>query len=152
MINIPPRILLSTLTEPCILFFKDINFDPSAPPHFYVTLPIPQKALFVISIITSQVKKRIDYYAYTGKKEAINSLVFIDQHTFSFLTSQSIIDCNRAEFLTLEDFILKIDNRIACEMKASVIPKYLIDNVVKAICESPLVPSKTKNIILSVYG
>ena len=151
MIEIVPEKILPFITEPCVLFFKDTKFDPLAPPHFYIVFPIPQKSLFITSIITSRTQKRINYY-YRSNLKALESLIEIDQATFSFLSRPSAIDCNQSELLTYNDFIDRIDKDTSLDIKANSISKDLTKKIIEAISNSPLVLPRIKNLLKITYG
>jgi hypothetical protein len=116
--DLPPEVLLNSIRDFCILYFKDVNHAKEAPPHFYITFPIKDDLNLIICIITSQIGSKEKYYKRTNPK-AIKSLIPIDSNIFSFLdrNKKSIIECNQAEFLSKEELVKRIDPNGPCEIK-----------------------------------
>ena len=142
--EIPPGVLLNSIKDFCILYFKDVKHTKEAPTHFYVAFPVKDDLNLIICIITSQIESREKYYKNTNLK-AVKSLVPIDRNIFSFLNKKSIIDCNRAELLSKEELERRIDG--PCEIKERKIPLYLKREVGSAIIQSPLIASYVKRLI-----
>ena len=99
--EIPPGVLLNSIKDFCILYFKDVKHTKEAPTHFYVAFPVKDDLNLIICIITSQIESRERHYKRTNPK-GIKSLVPIDNSIFSFLdrNKESIIDGNQSEFLS----------------------------------------------------
>jgi len=143
VIQIPPRVVLQSLQDWCILHFKDISHDPTAPSHWYFTIPINPGALFVLCIITSQVEKRVYYYQKINPKAA-QSLVRLEARSFSFLPKESLIDCNKTELLTIEEIERRIKKDVGLDIENPEIPSALKQKIKAAIINSPLVPKSIK--------
>jgi hypothetical protein len=146
--DLPPAVLLNSIKDFCILYFKDVNHAEEAPPHFYITFPIKDDLNLIICIITSQIGSKRKYYKRTNPK-AIKSLIPIDSNIFSFLDRKrgSIIECNQAELLSKEELIKRIDPNGPCEIKERKIPSYLKRDVCSAIIQSPLIAPYVKKFI-----
>lgn len=147
--EIPPEITLPNIEKACILFFKDLRFDPSAPPHFYITIPLEPGKIFVLCIITSQIEKRRNYYS-KGNPEALNSLIIIEKGYFNFLRKDSLIDCNQTEILTRRQFLERIDMEFGLEIKLNYLPFNLGKEILNAIVKSPLISQKVKDMISKI--
>ena len=68
--------------------FKNKNYDKEAPPHFHIALKTIQDEYLVLSMITSQVEKKIRYYTLTNR---------------SLLDSVLIINCDDIDILEKEN-------------------------------------------------
>jgi hypothetical protein len=79
--DLPPEVLLNSINDFCILYFKDVNHAKEAPPHFYVAFPINDGLNLIICIITSQIGSKRKYYKRTNPK-AIKSLIPINSNIF----------------------------------------------------------------------
>jgi hypothetical protein len=152
-VNIPPEIVLNSIDDFSILFFKDTSHEVTAPPHFWVIFPVSPVLRFSISIITSKVEKRKSYYSRVSSK-AVTALVEIGNDVFSFLDrdKKSIIDCNRMELLSKEELKKKIDPAGPCEIKTikEKFPPFLKKNIFCAINQSPLISPDIKKVIKSI--
>ena len=105
-----------------------------------------------MSIITSQIEKRVEYYRKTNPK-ALRSLVEISNDIFDFLTKESIIDCNHMELLSREELIKRIDPAVPCQIKTrpGEMPRFLKRKIFSAIDQSPLLSPATKKIIKGIH-
>ena len=150
--DLPPAVILNTIDNFCILFFKDTRQDPKAPPHFYVIFPVNLALRFSVSIITSQIRKREEYYRKTNTK-ALRSLVKMNNDIFDFLAKESIIDCNHMELLSKEELIKRIDPSVPCQIKihSGEMPSFLKREIFSAIDQSPLLSTTTKKIIKGIH-
>lgn len=97
--KVPPEVAINTISSPCVCHFKDTRHPDDSPPHFYIIIPVNSATDLVVCIITSKRKKRIDYYERIKKQKAVNSLVKINRGTFSFLSEECVVECNRAELV-----------------------------------------------------
>ena len=149
--DIPPAVILNSINDFCILFFKDAAHDPNAPPHFWVIFPVSLILRFSMCIITSQ-DKRVNFYRKTNAK-ALKSLVKITNDIFAFLTKESVIDCNRMELLSKEELLKRIDPKGPCEIKAisEKFPSFLKREIFSAIDQSPLISSDIKKTIKKIH-
>lgn len=143
MIQIPPQVILGSLQEWCTLHFKDVKHSPAAPPHWYFTIPVDPGTLFVICIATSQVEKRGYYYQETNPKAA-QSLVRLEANCFPFLPKETLIDCNKAEMLSVEELRRRINPDVGLSIQNPEISKNLKKRIIAAIDNSPLIPNKIK--------
>lgn len=146
--QIPPIVILDSITDFCVLFFKDKTHLDNAPPHFYLTFPVNKDSALIICIFTSQINKRRNYYNAVNKK-AVNCLITVNNDIFRFLDREgSIIDCNRAELISKEELIPRIDvTKYNCEIKTRDVPEFLKKDVKTAIIRSPLIEKRLKKII-----
>ena len=150
MVKLPNDVILNFISkEFCICWFKDLNHNPEAPPHFYVNIPIKKKYCLLLCIITKQLSKRIKYYS--NKPTAIAALVKISNSDLHILNKKfdSCIDCNSAELFTIVELIDRIDPRYDIEIKMNnnEIPDELKSKIVNAINISPLVRRYIKDLI-----
>jgi len=151
-VDLPPAIILDTISDFCILYFKDTKHDPEAPPHFWVIFPVNPVTRFSMTIITSQIGKRKKYYQENNK--ALKCLVKITNDIFDFLNREreSVIDCNKTELLSKEELIKRIDPMGPCEIKTiGKFPSFLKRGIFSAIDQSPLIPPATKKIIKDIH-
>ena len=151
---IPPEVILNSIDDFSILFFKDSTQDVNAPPHFWVIFPVSPVLRFSISIITSKVEKRKIYYSRTNTK-ALKALVEIGNDIFSFLDRkiESVIDCNRMELLSKDELKKRIDPSGPCEIKTvnEKFPPFLKKNIFSEIDQSPLIPPDIKKAIKNIH-
>ncbi len=147
MIEMPPEVVIDVITSPCICFFKDTKFKDDAPPHFYIIIPVNEASDLILSMITSKISSRVKYYSNTNKPEAVNSLVKINKETFSFLTRESVVECNQAEVIPKGQMKNKIDKEHGFSFKAPEIPILLLEEIKEAIRSSPLVSNYIKKLL-----
>ena len=145
--DLPPEVLLNSITDFCVIYFKDKQHIKDAPPHFYVTFPIKDDLTLIICIITSQVKTQREYYGRVNPK-AGNCLIPVT-NIFSFLDrdKKSVIDCNKAELLSKEELRKRIASDVPLKIKERTIPSYLKRDVRSAIIQSPLIAPYVKRFI-----
>jgi len=146
--DLPPSLILGSISDFCVLFFKDKNHDKDAPPHFHIVFPVSDDAGLIVTIITSQIDKRRKYYS--DKEAALHSLVGINNDVFEFLKQKSIIDCNHAELLTKSELINRIDRSHEWHIKSRKIPLFLKREVCAAIKGSPLISPYVKKLVKEV--
>lgn len=144
--DLPPAIVLRSIEDFAVVFFKDRTHEDAAPPHFYVIFPVSETLRFSVNIITSQVSKRSEYYERVNRK-ALLSLVFLKAEDFSFLNRESVVDCNRMEIFTIEELVKRIDPRGEFDLKTRIVPDHIKDQIFRAIEKSPLIPQAMKSII-----
>lgn len=146
--RLPPKLVLDSIDDFCVLFFKDVTHTIDAPPHFYLTFPVTKDSTLIICIFTSQIDKNKNYYNRANKK-AVDCLLTVNNAIFEFLTEEdSVIDCNRAELLSKEELRMRIDTRHHdCEIKTRTVPDFIRKDVMSAIIRSPLIDGKLKKII-----
>lgn len=151
MIDIPPRIVIDSINDFCIFFFKDLNHNENAPPHFHIVFPVYNETGLIVTIITKQIDKRKDYYLRGPKGEdAVKAFVYVDNNIFNFLNKPSIVDCNRAELLTKTELLKRIDFKQELNIKCREIPQFLKKEICAAIKISPLIPPNIKKIVKEV--
>jgi hypothetical protein len=150
-VDLPPAVILSSINDFCILFFKDTKHEPEAGPHFWVIFPVSPALRFSVSIVTSQIDKRKKYYQMNNK--ALKCLVKISNDIFAFLNKESVIDCNRMELLSKEELIKRVDPTGPCEIKTTErFPSFLRREIFSAIDQSPLISPDIKKIIKGIQG
>lgn len=141
--DLPNEVIISSIKSFCVCHFKDVKHNPDAKPHFYVNVPVNESSSLLLCIITSQIENRKNYYSKTNKK-ALNSLVYVDNMTLSFLSKESVIDCNQPELIGRHELIKMVDPKYGIEMKASQIPLNLQKKIIQAIQNSPVVKKYIK--------
>ena len=82
-----------------VYLFRNKNYDKNAPAHFHIALKTNQDEYLVLSMITSQVEKRIRYYTLTNKS-LVKSVIIIDSNDIDILEKESCIDCNEPIYST----------------------------------------------------
>ena len=143
--DLPPHVVVNSINDPCVIHFKDIKHDETAPAHFYIVLPAPGNKGMVICIITSQLDKKINYYERVNKK-AITSLVHTEQRDLAFLNpnKRSLIDCNNAELLSKGQLNHRVDASHGIKVAQREIPSSLVAKVKDAVLNSPIVKPNVK--------
>ena len=143
MNKVPVRVALLSIQDWCVLHFKDVTHDRAAPAHWFLTIPVNPGALFLLCIITSQVEKRVHYYHKINPKAA-QSVVRLEARRFSFLPKESLIDCNAAELLSIEELEKRVNRGKGLKIEAQQIPAELKKRIKSAIINSPLVSPAIK--------
>ena len=143
--DLPPHVVVNSIDDPCVVHFKDIKHDETAPAHYYIVLPVPGDKGVVICIITSQLDKKISYYERVNKK-AIAGLVHPDQHDLAFLNPEkrSIIDCNSAELLSKGQLNHRVDASHGIKIEQREVSVGLVAKVKNAVLNSPVVRPNVK--------
>lgn len=90
-------------------------------------------------MITSQINKQIAFYQSTRKPKAADCLVRIDNNIFSRLNKPSIIECNKTEYLNIDEIVHKVEEAKGFVIYNETIPTYLRKEIVSAISSSPLI-------------
>ena len=146
--DLPPEVLLNSIRDYCVIYFKDRQHRQDAPPHFYLTFPIKDDLSLIICLITSQVEKQSEYYRRTNTK-AEQCLIQVSNDIFAFLDrrKKSVIDCNRAELLSKEELKKRIDPKFPLEIKERKVPSYLKKEIGSAIIQSPLISKIIRDLI-----
>lgn len=143
MIEIPPEAILRCINDWCIIHFKDNCHTPEAPSHWYFTIPINPGSLFTLCIVTSQAHTRLYYYEKSNPRAA-QALVRLEADSFPFIKKESLIDCNKAELLSIEELINRVDQKIGLTREPQVIDTELRERIVKGILNSPLISAAIK--------
>lgn len=147
--DIPLKIRLPIQLKSLIGFrvirFQDNKLTYPAP-HWYILIRITGTDNFIIVIITSRRKKRIAYYKSTPKPKAAQCLVKISNDDFSFLSKDSAVNCNEAEYLSIKEIVHRIDESEGFKVEKEKVEAYLRKDIVSAIDKSPLVPPFIKNL------
>lgn len=149
--DLPIDFIIKTFTDFCVCYFKDIRHDSSAPPHYYITVPVSDDSFILFCIITSQVENKLWYYKKKNEK-ALESLVRIDPNHLPFLTKISVIDCNMAELISRDEIVDIIDSKLDPPIKVITrnIPDELKDKIISAIKNSPIVKPIIKKMIKDI--
>ena len=144
--DIPLRIEVNCLEGFSVCFFKDKNHSEESPSHYYITTPTNQNFYLVICLISSQWKKRQEYYNKSNKK-CLNSLILIDNTELNFLKTKSVIDCNNAEYIHKNE----LNNRISPGTYKFIlenIPDDLKTKIINAIKISPKIKPYIKKALV----
>jgi len=141
-VDIPLKVKVSKQLQ-SISGFKLVRFQDkflyNPDLHWYVLIRVPQEPCFLVVIITSEIDKRIAYYRNTKKQKAVQCLIKIDNNIFPFLTKPCVIECNKTEYLKIEEIIHKIDEEKGFTFRNESVPTYLRQEIVSAIIYSPLI-------------
>ncbi len=143
MVELPSDILVNSLSSEkfSIIWFEDRTIEPPHNKHYHVSVSINSDQFLILCMITSKVQKREAHYERRGKSICKTCLVPIDQNSFSFLTKESVIECNQPILLTRADLLA----RLAPKSKLKIIARdgsfkdTLKKEIVAAIQKSPLV-------------
>ncbi|MDO8444529.1 MAG: hypothetical protein Q7T53_00235 [Deltaproteobacteria bacterium] len=146
MVDLPPSLVIGSVTNPCIIHFKDVKHASDAPPHYYVAVPLNDDVSLLLCIITSQIEKRTTFYSKSNKT-AISCLVPVDKHALPFLTRESIIECNQPEVLPKEELVKRVNPKHKFNVTQRDIPPDLKGKVLDAIKRSPLVEPFIKKMV-----
>jgi hypothetical protein len=146
VIPFPPIVVINTISDFCIFFFRDRNHQAGAPPHFHVVFPVNAEADLVVTIITSHVDEQRQYYRRSSK-DACDALVPVNNDIFYFLNRESVADCNRTELMTKFELAKHVDQSKPYEIKLRDIPPFFKKDICAAIRKSPLVSPRLKKLI-----
>jgi hypothetical protein len=128
---------LRSINDYRIAHFQDNNLQ-NPKPHWYVLIPITGTDEFLVIMITSKKRERIEYYKKTKQPKAACCLVSVSNDEFSFLNRDSAINCNDAEHLTIKDIVHRVDDNEGFKLEKENVPAYLRREIVSAIIKSPL--------------
>jgi hypothetical protein len=128
-------------------WFQD-NTLQNPGPHWYILIRIKNTDDFLVTIITSQLEGRLDYYKNTKQSKATKCLVRIGNNEFSFLHKEknSAINCNETKLLSITELVHLIDEEQGFNIEKEKVPTYLRKKIVSAIIQSPLQPPKIKHL------
>ena len=136
--RLPDNVVIQSISDFCVCFFKDTKFHKDAPPHFYINVPIDDDSSLLLCIITSKIEKRKKHCAKANRK-ALKSLVYVDNKTLEFLSKESIVDCNEADIVNKIELQKRIDPKYKLKVIERNIPDNLKIQIVRAIKDSPLI-------------
>ncbi len=139
------HIRLLSVTDFCIAYFQDKTIQFPGP-HWYVIIPIKESSKFLVIIITSKIKERIEYYKKTKLSRAVECLVKISNNEFPFLKTPSVINCNETSYLTAEELVHKVEEEKGFRIEKEEVPSYLKKEIVSAILKSPLMSTFIGNL------
>lgn len=145
--DLPQSLIAQSLQGFCICYFKNVQHEPNAPPHFHVTVPVNDDSSLLLCIITSQTEKKAWYYRKT-REDAIESLVAINKESFPFLVKESLVDCNQPILVRKSKINDLIDPKCKFEVKVRDIPQEIKERIVTAIQKSPLVKPVIKKMLV----
>jgi len=91
-------------------------------------------------MFTSKVNNKKEHYSLVNE-DALSSLVFANKDNFSFLSKDSVIDCNQPIYKSREELGAIIKN---LEYKEANLTTELIEEIIKAIKTSPIVRRNIK--------
>lgn len=155
--EIPIAIAISAIptNEFAIYHFRDKRHGISSPPHFHVIVPISDQTCLCLCIITSKYENLYDHYSKNNLQSAADSLVYLDQNSFSFLDAKKgcVINCNQAELILREEFetkVLDCTHGILFKASDGDFSDDLKKTIVKAIKQSPLVKPIIKNALPTI--
>ena len=120
---------------------------PSESYHLFVVLnydPQKEKILLLVNG-TSQVKKRWDAIERTGRIDAGKTTVFIRAGTYSFITKDTLFNCNEVHEINVSDLDFNSD---AVKNIQDELSEVDIEKMVQAALASPLVSQYKKNCLL----
>lgn len=151
MVKLPVELLIRSIENPCIAYFKNKNHDRDAPSHFFLIIPNPDCNQFLIVMMTSQIDKLVSRYQKSPKRDGlIASIVHVGCRDFEFLTNpKTSMDCNRAELLTKSELIAVVDPGYEFDIKirGDNIDFRLVRKTLDAVMGSPVIKNNIKDII-----
>lgn len=131
----------------CICHFKDKK-QTSGPSHYYVSVPSKNDSVILLCIITSKAQKIKEHYRITRRNSAIVSLIPIKKNTFNFLSDpDTVVECNRAEYFTIEELELRISGIIEIKAFDKDFPEDLKKKIVQGIKDSSIVSPYLKSLL-----
>jgi len=151
VIRIPFKIQLkfelSEIQGYCVVWFQD-NTLQNPGPHWHILIRIKNTDDFLVTIITSQLEKRLNYYKNTKQRKAVRCLVKVGNNEFSFLHKEknSAVNCNETKLLSIIELVHLIDEDQGFNVEKEKVPTYLKKEIVSAINQSPLHSKKIKNL------
>ena len=119
--DLPLGLIAKSLKEFCVCYFKNIQYDEKALPHYFVTIPVNDELSLLVCVITSQIETKLWYYHKTNEK-AIQSLVRVDKNSLPFLEKESIIECNLPFLISRHEFTKIVDPKHKFKVVARDIP------------------------------
>lgn len=147
--DVPLSLIAKSLSGFCVCNFKDVNHDPKAPAHYYVSVPINDDLNLLLCVITSQINNRVRYYHRTNDK-AISSLVRVDKNELPFLDKVSVIECNQPVLIRKNEIYKIVDPKHNFKIVCRDIPQDIKKQVIDAIANSPLVKPFIKKMLVQI--
>ncbi len=140
--QVPLKSIIKAKRDWLVLYLKQPNIPSS---HYYVCIPITEHECVVACIITSKIEKNVRFYE---QKKAHNSLVHVNEKILPCLDRKSIVNCNNATIIDIQD----IDNGIITlskykETAQIIVPYELKKKIYKAIISSKIVSDDIKDIL-----
>jgi tRNA A37 threonylcarbamoyladenosine modification protein TsaB len=136
--------------------FQIVHFEDEHGPHFHVVIPINDSLQICICIITKQYENLNNYYTKSNQVTATESLVYVNQDAFKFLTAKKgcVINCNNALIISKKQLETKIKDKDSFAIKAydSDFSADLKKQIINAVINSPIVSPYIKKKIKTVYG
>ncbi len=132
-----------------VFYFKDKNHGENAPKHYYICLPTINNTYICLVMSSSQTKKtekhykehsHSDYYFKRCEKSLVKLSV---ESRISFINKNSIIDCNRPKYGTLEQIKNDINGNL--QICTTNIPIKIYNELINAVMNSPRVKPHIKN-------
>ncbi len=126
-----------------VYHFKNSTYEESAPAHIHIAIPVNDSTYVLLTMITSQVTKRKEFYAHNAK--ALESVIEITSNELDFIKKASVIDCNKPLYQTKEELDSIISGDITF-IDASLSDD-LIERIRAGIINSPLVKPVVKKLL-----
>jgi len=128
-----------------VFLFKDKNHEPDAPKHFYICLPTIDDNYVCLVMSSSQCGKikskyrEIDELSFSEKPhKCSDSLIELDENSgVSFITRESVVNCNTPKYGTLEEIKRDIDKEIT--FIDTSIPDHIYERMIEGVRKSPIV-------------
>ncbi len=124
-----------------VYLFKNKTYDTNSPSHFHIALSTKDSKYIVLSMITSQVDKKIKYYNLINK-DLLKSVLPISNNDINIIDKDSCIDCNQPMYLTIEELFALVEDKI--EFIDIHIDSNLKNKIVKAIKGSDMIRDEIK--------
>lgn len=137
-------LLASKLTRGCIFRFSEESFQNHTPHFFVVANQQPQNdGEIVLIYATSQVAKKHAWVRRIGIP--VETLVEFNPGDYSFITKQTLFNCNNPLVHPPTTLIQKYDNNDL--VYVDHLGKTHIEAICRGIMISPLVPKNIKNLV-----
>lgn len=118
-----------------VYYFVNKEYGLNSKPHYHIAIPTSNGNYLLMVMFTTQINETKELYTTVNRK-ALHSLIEIKKGTYTFLSKDSLLDCNRTLFKTKEE-LRAIISKI--EYKDADLTEDLIKEIKTAINESPLV-------------
>ena len=125
------------------VLYKAVRGVTSSGPHYLLVINNKpyEKHGVVVSVVTSQIEKRRERLTRLGLNES--SLVLLPQNCYPHLKKESAVDCNEISVIPYDElrvYALK-------DFKSPDFPPEYIQQIVKAVINSPKVSDEIKDIL-----
>ncbi len=139
---------LHGITGVCAIHYKNKSHPPDVPAHYYIVIPSPDDRRIVICHITSQIGKRTDYHERNDPR-CVDCMVGIDKSILPALTDEagSVVECNEAKLTSQQAVVNSAERYPPLTIVPNRFDTEFIEDIKKAILQSPVVKPPTKKAV-----